>query len=135
MVGLLVPVPLPACPGWLAGWSLSVAPLLARFLGRFLLFGWPVDWPAALLCFAGLSRLVARLVAVCWPVGPGCLASLSGFVGRVMELSMKIAYNGDDGDGAGTGTGKKNGDDDTASENVDGVDGGCVDDDVGDGDD
>ena len=39
----------------------------------------------------------------------------------------------DDGDGAGTGP--KNGDDDTASENVDGLGGGCVEDDVGDGDD
>ena len=46
---------------------------------------------------------------------------------------MKITYNGDDGVGAGTGP--KNDDDDTASDNVYGVAGGCVDDDVGDGDD
>ena len=58
-------------------------------------------------------------------------------------LTMRMAYGGsedDDGgfesdDGDGAGTGPKNGDDDTASENVDATDGGCVDDDVGDDDD
>ena len=58
-------------------------------------------------------------------------------------LTMRMAYGGsedDDGgfesdDGDGAGTGPKNGDDDTAGENVDGLGGGCVEDDVGDGDD